>query len=117
MQPVPAQVPFFFLRGCWARLKEMRPPPRRRRRVKPHTAVAPAAAIDPVALTILAVNRLGPATFRTVWQGTAVTVTVPDRATGEIFRAALAEMQRSRSTDRLIRIEIAEERPCSAAAA
>lgn len=117
MQPVPAQVPFFFLRGCWARLKEMRPPPRRRRRVKAHAVVAPVAAIDPVALTILAVNRLGPATFRTVWQGTAVTVTVPDRATGEIFRAALAEMQRSRATDRLIRIEIAEERPCTAAAA
>ena len=117
MQTVPAQVPFFFLRGCWARLKEMRPPPHRRRRRVPQGAAAPVAAIDPVALTILAVNRLGPATFRTVWQGTAVTVTVPDRATGEIFRAALAEMQRSRSTDRLIRIEIAEERPCSAAAA
>ena len=116
MQTVPAQEPFIFLRGCWAKLKEAARPgaPRPRRRRKPQ-----AVPIDPVALTILAVNRLGPATFRTVWQGTAVTVTVPDRATGEIFRAALAEMQRARATDRLIRIEIAAEaeRPCSAKAA
>jgi hypothetical protein len=63
--------------------------------------------IDPVALTILAVNRLGPATFRTVSIGRAVTVTVPDLATLEIFRAALDEMQKLRSTDRLIRVELA----------
>jgi hypothetical protein len=62
--------------------------------------------IDPVALTILAVNRLGPATFRTVWAGREVTVTVPDRTTLEIFRAALDEMQKERSTDRLIRVEL-----------
>ena len=63
---------------------------------------------DPVALTILAVNRLGPATFRTSWNGTQVTVTVPDRETCDIFRAALLEMQKARATDRLVRIEIAE---------
>jgi hypothetical protein len=66
------------------------------------------AEIDPVALTIMAVNRLGPATFRTVTLGTAVIVTVPDLATRDIFRAALVEMQKARSTDRLIRIELAE---------
>jgi hypothetical protein len=68
-------------------------------------------SIDPVALTILAVNRLGPATFRTVWQGREVTVTVPDRETLEIFRAALDEMQKARSTDRLIRVELATAVP------
>jgi hypothetical protein len=64
--------------------------------------------IDPVALTIMAVNRLGAATFRGVWLGKAVTVTVPDLATCEIFRAALLEMQKARTTDRLIQIEVAE---------
>ena len=64
--------------------------------------------IDPVALTIMAVNRLGAATFRSVWHGKSVTVTVPDQATCEIFRAALLVMQKARSTDRLIRIEVAE---------
>ncbi len=64
--------------------------------------------IDPVALTIMAVNRLGPATIRTASLGTAVLVTVPDLATRDIFRAALLEMQKVRSTDRLIRIELAE---------
>ncbi len=66
-----------------------------------------APAIDPVALTILAVNRLGPASFRAVALGTSVTVTVPDHATGAIFRAALVETQKARTTDRLISIEIA----------
>ena len=42
--------------------------------------------------------------------GTAVTVTVPDHATGEIFRAALLEMQKARTTDRLIHIEVADGR-------
>jgi hypothetical protein len=67
----------------------------------------PTPALDPVALTIMAVNRLGPATFRTVSLGAVVTVTVPDAATGAIFRAALEVMQKARSTDRLIRIEVA----------
>ena len=64
--------------------------------------------IDPVALTIMAVNRLGAATFRSVWLGKSVIVTVPDHATCAIFRAALLEMQKARSTDRLIQIEVAE---------
>lgn len=75
----------------------------------PAAAAAPAAAIDPVALTVLAVNRLGPATLRTVANGRPLTVTVPDARTGEIFRAALAEMQKTRLTDRLIAIVIADE--------
>ncbi|HKW53679.1 MAG TPA: hypothetical protein VJO12_08315 [Stellaceae bacterium] len=64
----------------------------------------PQRTVDLVALTILAVNRLGPATLRTVAHGKPLTVTVPDARTGEIFRAALAEMQKTRLTDRLIAI-------------
>ncbi len=63
-------------------------------------------SIDLVALTIMAVNRLGPATLRTVAHGKPLTVTVPDARIGEIFRAALAEMQKTRLTDRLIAIVV-----------
>lgn len=66
----------------------------------------PGRAVDLVALTILAVNRLGPATLRTVAHGKPLTVTVPDARIGDIFRAALAEMQKTRLTDRLIAIVV-----------
>lgn len=68
-----------------------------------------APAVDPVALTVLAVNRLGPATLRTVASGRPLTVTVPDAHVGAIFKAASAEMQKTRRTDRLIDIVIADE--------
>jgi hypothetical protein len=70
-------------------------------------AVSIPVAIDPVALTVLAVNRLGPATLRTVANGKPLTVAVPNARIGEIFRAALGEMQKTRTTDRLIDIVIA----------
>jgi hypothetical protein len=70
---------------------------------------APVAAIDPVALTMLAVNRLAPATLRTSTNGRALTVTVEDARVAEIFRAALDEMQKSRGTDRLVDIVVAGE--------
>jgi len=70
---------------------------------------APAPAIDPVALTMLAVNRLGPATVRTSTNGKALTVVVPDLRVAEIFRAALLEMQKTRCTDRLVDIVVAVE--------
>jgi hypothetical protein len=73
-----------------------------------------APAVDPVALTVLAVNRLGPATLRTVANGKPLTVTVPDAHVGAIFKAALAEMQKTRSTDRLINIVIADETQAAA---
>jgi hypothetical protein len=44
-----------------------------------------------------------------VANGKPLTVTVPDARVGEIFRAALAEMQKTRSTDRLIDIVIAAD--------
>src|SRR5580704_15855005 len=69
--------------------------------------IPPAASpVDLVALTVLAVNKLGPATLRTVAHGKPLTVKVPDARTGEIFRAALAEMQKTRLTDRLIAIVV-----------
>ena len=85
---------------------------RRHRHVAgPLPVAAPTPAIDPVALTILAVNRLGPATLRTVANGRPQSVTVPDEQVGAIFRAALAEMQKTRLTDRLIDIVIADRPP------
>ncbi len=70
---------------------------------------APAAPeLDLVALTVLAINRLGPATLRTVSIGKPLTVVVPDARIGEIFRAALAVTQKTRLTDRLIDIVVAD---------
>jgi hypothetical protein len=98
----------------WTRLISATRPRNRlpfRRHHRPSMVSAPlpetAVAIDPVALTVLAVNRLGPATLRTVANGRPLTVTVPNERVGQIFRAALAEMQKTRSTDRLIDIVIA----------
>jgi hypothetical protein len=84
---------------------------------RPHRAghaaaplTVPVAAIDPVALTMMAVNRLGPATVRTATNGKALTVNVPDARTAEIFRAALSEMQKTRFTDRLVDVVVTEDR-------
>ena len=65
-------------------------------------------AIDPVALTMLAVNRLGPATIRTATNGKTVTIEVADAKVAQIFRAALGEMQKIRSTDRLVDIVVVQ---------
>jgi hypothetical protein len=93
MHNLPRRIPLDVLNGFWTRL----------------TQAARPAPIDPVALTVLALNRLGPATFRTVSLGTSVTVTVPDDATGDIFRAALGQTQKARATDRLICIKVADD--------
>ncbi len=73
------------------------------------TSPLPVPAIDPVALTMLAVNRLGPATVRTATNGKALTVAVPDARTADIFRAALQEMQKTRRTDRLVDVVVTAE--------
>jgi hypothetical protein len=65
-------------------------------------------AIDPVELTVMALNILAPALSRANTTGKRVIVTVPDARTGEIFRAALAQSQEVRTTDRLIDIVLAE---------
>jgi len=70
-------------------------------------ALEAGSELDPVALTVLAINRLGPAMMRAVVYGRPLVVTVPDARTGEIFRAALAETQQTRCTDRLIDIVVA----------
>ena len=73
----------------------------------PAPPLAAAPQLDPIELTVLAVNRLGLATFRTATSGKAATVSVPDARTAEIFRAALCEMQKNRRTDRLIDVVVA----------
>ena len=65
--------------------------------------------IDPVELTVMAVNRLGVATFRTATSGKVSKVAVPDARTAAIFRAALQEMQKARQTDRLVDIVVSAE--------
>jgi hypothetical protein len=96
--------------------KATKPPPKPHLRLVPPAdkpiAAPPAARapqLDPVELTVLAVNRLGLATFRTSTSGKAATVSVPDTRTAEIFRAALSEMQKSRRTDRLIEVIVAAD--------
>ena len=89
----------------WMSFIQAARPHRARHRV---TAV-PAPTIDPVALTMMAVNRLGPATVRTATNGKALTVAVPDARTAEIFRAALSEMQKTRITDRLVDVVVTAE--------
>lgn len=81
----------------------------RPRRARQRRKSARQPAIDPVALTMLAVNRLGPATVRTATQGRALVIAVPDAYTAEIFRAALQEMQKTRRTDRLVDVVVAAE--------
>jgi hypothetical protein len=66
----------------------------------------PDSGPDPVALAVLAIDRLGPAAVRASASGVAVCVTAPDEATAAVFRAALDETARRRSTDRLIRIVV-----------
>ncbi len=71
------------------------------------TIAARAAVIpgpDPVMIATLAIDHVGPATVRAVASGIEVRVTAPDEATAAVFRTALANTARRRSTDRLVRI-------------
>lgn len=89
----------------WVSFIQAARPHRARHRVTP----TPVPTIDPVALTMLAVNRLGLATLRTATSGKALTVSVPDARTADIFRAALDEMQKTRLTDRLVAVVVTDE--------
>jgi hypothetical protein len=70
------------------------------------TAARDVLAIDLVALTVMAVNRLAPATLRSATYGKAHKVVVSDELTGAVFRAALEQMRLQRSTDRLIEVVV-----------
>ncbi len=91
--------------------------PRRKpylRLVPPWAPMPQLPQLDPVELTVLAVNRLGLATFRTATSGKVSTVAVPDARTAEIFRAALLQMQTSRRTDRLVDVVVSgDDSPAS----
>ena len=63
-----------------------------------------------IALAVMAINRLGPASFRAATSGKPVKLAAPDPRTADLFRAALAVTQRNRSTDRLIEVVVEEDR-------
>ncbi len=65
-----------------------------------------AVAGDQVTLIAMAVDRLGPAAIRACCSGVGVRVAVPDEATATMFRAALAQTQQRRVTDRLIEVVV-----------
>jgi len=89
-------------RGREKRLKRDFPP------IRPLAEPAPPAASGPdlVRIAVLAMEGLGHASLRAAFTGKEVRVAVPDAATAAIFRAAISETARTRSTDRLIRIVI-----------
>jgi hypothetical protein len=89
-------------RGREKRLKYDLPP------MQPLTEpMAPAAsAPDLVRIAVLAMEGLGRASLRASFTGKEVSVAVPDAAIAAIFRAAVSETARTRSTDRLIRIVV-----------
>lgn len=61
---------------------------------------------EQVDLVVLSIETLGFAILRAITSGKAHTVTVPDERTADVFRAALAETQKSRPTDRLIEVVV-----------
>jgi hypothetical protein len=72
--------------------------------------VVPEPTADPIAMVVMAIDRLGPAAIRACCSGVNVRVTVPDDQTAAIFRAALAVTQTRRTTDRLIEIIVEDRR-------
>jgi hypothetical protein len=73
----------------------------------PTAIAAPVTAQpDPVRIAVLAMESVGRASMRAAFTGIEVRVAVPDDATAAIFRAALNETTRSRTTDQLVRIVV-----------
>src|SRR6266851_8146871 len=88
-------------RGREKRLKHDFPP------LRPAAGPTPtASAPDLVRIAVLAMEGLGRGSLRAAFTGKEVCVAVPDAATAAIFRAAISETARTRSTDRLIRIVV-----------
>jgi len=85
---------------------------RRNRERRPRTnwftrpAAPPLAEPDPVRIAVLAMESLGRASMRAAFTGVEVKVAVPDDATAAIFRAALSETARNRTTDQLVRVVV-----------
>ena len=79
-------------------------------RIDPRLDVAeptPASAdADPVRLVALAINELGPASYRAAIFGKPITVTVADEATADVYRAAVELSCKDRPTNHLIRIAV-----------
>ena len=75
-------------------------------RVGSGTGILEAPTPDPVMIATLAIDLVGPATVRAVAIGVEVQVAAPDEATAAVFRAALTDTARRRSTDRLVRIVV-----------
>ena len=109
MQPVAEQVLPGIWRKGWRRFVDRARPPDRHATAADEVAGGMASEIDPVALTIMAVDRIGTARLRTVFHGVPVTIAVPDEQTAEIFRAALSKMAKLRPTDRLISVKLAAD--------
>jgi hypothetical protein len=70
------------------------------------SVLAGEAAPDPVKLAVLAIDTVAGASMRAAFTGTEVCIAAPDEATASIFRAALAQTARTRTTDRLIRVTV-----------
>jgi hypothetical protein len=85
---------------------------RRNREKRPRTAwfsgttASRPAEPDPVKIAVLAMDSVGRASMRAAFTGVEVKVAVPDDATAAIFRAALNETARTRSTDQLVRVVV-----------
>jgi hypothetical protein len=71
---------------------------------------------DPISLAIFAIDRVGPAAVRACASGLEVRVAAPDEATAAVFRAALAQTARRRTTDQLIRIVVDQSQAMARAA-
>lgn len=66
----------------------------------------PPLSPDPVQIAVLTLEYLSRATLRASFTGKEVQVAAPDAATAAIFRAALSQTARTRTTDRLIRVVV-----------
>ena len=66
----------------------------------------PTPSPDPVQVAVLTLEYLSRASFRASFTGKEVQVAAPDAATAAIFRAALSQTARTRTTDRLIRVVV-----------
>lgn len=64
------------------------------------------AATDPVRLVAMAINELGPASYRAAIFGKPITITVADEATAEVLRAAVELSSEERPTNHLIRVAV-----------